>query len=166
MERFAELGGQVAVGLMLLVAGVMLAAYRARQRQEKVATAALLASSQEREAFLEQIRLIFEGRPANVFTGEVERPGLVPQLNAVREEVTALRRRQEEIGAVAVKAAEDVAAVRHELTRNGGDSTKDAAHQASRSAEAAAAASEVAARESTANGDLLRRHLTLGEEQT
>jgi hypothetical protein len=50
--------------------------------------------------------------------GQPRRPGLV-------EQVDLLRVRQEEIGTIAKKAAEDVAAVRHELTVNGGDSVKD-----------------------------------------
>jgi len=57
--------------------------------------------------------------------GQPRRPGLV-------EQVDLLRVRQEEIGTIAKKAAEDVAAVRHELTVNGGDSVKDVVNRTAR----------------------------------
>ena len=70
--------------------------------------------------------------------GQPRRPGLV-------EQVDLLRVRQEEIGALAKQAADDVAAVRHELTLNGGDSVKDVVNQA--------------ARDSAHNSALLMEHL-------
>ena len=57
--------------------------------------------------------------------GQPRRPGLV-------EQVDLLRVRQEEIGTIAKKAAEDVAAVRHELTVNGGTSVKDVVNRTAR----------------------------------
>lgn len=93
--------------------------------------------------------------------GEAARPGKERSPGVV-EQVATLRERQEEIGHVAAQAAADVTAVRSELTRNGGSSTKDAAYQAARSAEAAAAAAEMAARTAERTEALLRRHMENG----
>lgn len=121
------------------------------------------------------------GRRINHFlddvNGEDPRPG-VPARPGIMAQVNELRVRQEEIAevadlvagdqrlasqerteiaAVARQAAEDITAVRLELTRNGGDSTKDEVEAAARAAEAASeAASRVEA--------LLRRHMENGLE--
>jgi hypothetical protein len=77
--------------------------------------------------------------------GQPRRPGLV-------EQVDMLRTRQEEIGAIAKKAAEDVAAVRHELTVNGGTSVKDVVNRT--------------ARDTAHNSALLTEHLREHEQDT
>lgn len=94
------------------------------------------------------------GRKANHFLDDVQgteaRPGR-PAVPGIVEQVAELRVRQEEIATVAAQAATDASAVRHELTRNGGDSTtKDIVHKALAAAE-----------ENTA---LLRRHMANGTE--
>jgi hypothetical protein len=97
-------------------------------------------------------------------TGEEARPG-VPRRPGLVEEVATLRTRQEEIGHVADTAAADVAAVRHELTRNGGnDTTKDMVQANGRSAEAAAASAELAKRSALRTERLMRGHFRNGEE--
>jgi hypothetical protein len=95
--------------------------------------------------------------------GEDARPGKA-RVPGVVEEIGRLRDRQEQIAAVAQTAADDAAAVRTELTRNGGDSTKDASFQSARSAEAAATAAELAARSAARTEALLRRHMENGLE--
>jgi hypothetical protein len=79
-------------------------------------------------------------------------------------QIQTLRKRQEEIALVAQKSAADAEAIRLELTRNGGKSTKDAAYQAARSAEAAAAAAELAARSAGRTESLMKRHMENGLE--
>lgn len=123
----------------------------------------------EKNAKVERIIRALEGSPADVLANTPQQLGLVTEIAQMREKQAemssqqgdmaaqqdVMRRRQEEIATVAQTAAADVAAVRSELTRNGGSSTKDAVHQAARSAEAAAA-------ETTEVKNLLKRHMENG----
>lgn len=110
------------------------------------------------------------GEPAR--PGVDRRPGLVEQVVNLKdgqqglvETTDMLRSRQEEIAGIAMQAADDVSAVRHELTRNGGTfTTKDVVDNAAKSAEAAAAAAELAHRSANRTEKLLRTHLENTEE--
>ena len=76
--------------------------------------------------------------------------------------VDKLSRRQEELAVVATQAAEDVSQVLGELTRNGGDSTKDAAVEAHRVAVEAAELAHKVLKTSEDTNRLLRRHMENG----
>lgn len=93
--------------------------------------------------------------------GEPARSG-VPYRPGVVEQVAELRVRQEQIADVAQEAASNMAAIRSELTRDGGNSTKDVAYQAARSAEAAAAAAEIACQTVARIESKLTRHMENG----
>lgn len=71
-------------------------------------------------------------------SGQEARPGR-PAVPGLVQQVADLRVRQEQIAQIAVQAATDAAEtaelVRHELTRNGGGSTKDKVHQTLRASE-------------------------------
>lgn len=155
MNRLVEFGAEVSVGLVLLGAGALLALWRSKTQRATVAEAATLAAAQQRAETFDQIEQLFMGTPANRLTGTEAEPGLVSQIHD-------LRQRQEEIATTAEQAVENAKAIRLELTRNGGESTKDAAFQAARSAEAAAAAAQIAARSAERTEGLLHRHMENG----
>lgn len=89
--------------------------------------------------------------------GVAARPGVMEQVAALTLAQDDMRTRQEEVAAVAQTAADDAAAIRSELTPNGGSSTKDAVHAAVRAANAAEDAA-------TRTEDLMRRHMENGIE--
>lgn len=148
----------VGAAVIIGVGGLTYRSLSARRRREL-----------EQLAQINRVVVAVIGEPGSADGALLGQPGLletVAKLSITQDEMWAqqatMRVRQEEIGVAAAAAAEDVAAVRTELTRNGGASTKDAAHQAARSAEAAAAAAEVAAREGAETKALLRRHMANG----
>lgn len=145
----SDLGAAEAIALGLLV-GMGLAA---------AVTVKFLGPSLRKWSHLTDDLLGEEAR-----SGKPRSPGVVEQIADVQTEIGVLRTRQEQIGDVAQQAADDVSAVRTELTRNGGSSTKDAAYQSARSAEAAAVAAEAAARTAERTEALLRRHMENGLE--
>jgi hypothetical protein len=157
MHAVAQAALEILIGLVLLGAGALLAMWRSRTQRAKVAEAATEAALLQREETFDQIETLFRGHGANELTGDEAEPGLVTQIQI-------LRKRQEEIALVAAKSASDAEAIRLELTRNGGKSTKDAAYQAARSAEAAAAAAELAARSAGRTESLMKRHMENGLE--
>jgi hypothetical protein len=85
-------------------------------------------------------------------------------LAAVVEVVEKVSARQEEIAAIATKAAQDVQAVLGELTTNGGASTKDQAKEAARLAAVASLTAEETRAIAQRTEDLLRRHMLNGVE--
>jgi hypothetical protein len=97
-----------------------------------------------RDALLSQIVQVFIGHDADPVTDLPETPGIVKQIHV-------LRVRQEEIGALAKQTAEDITAIRQELTVNGGTSVKDVVNRA--------------ARDSAHNSALLTEHLREHESQ-
>lgn len=84
---------------------------------------------------------------------------------SLMQQVAELREGQIAVTEVAKQAADDVSAIRNELT-NGGTSpiptTKDIVHQSTQSAEAAAADAALARQSSERTEELLRRHMRNG----
>ncbi len=145
-ETTSHIIATVATAAILGIGGWLIRDLRRRHSAEK-----------HRDFMLGQIVQIFTGHEADPVTDSPETPGIVNQINT-------LRVRQEEIAAVARRAADDVEAVRTELTPNGGSSTRDVVAQALASAEAAAVAAELASRSAERTEVLLRRHMQNGVE--
>lgn len=149
----------VLVGLVAVAAAAVKAGrWALRALRRHLAHRRAIAAAQV--AFLSD----WNGDPGDELRRIPPRHGVLQRLNETEATLAEVRHRQEEIAVVAQSAADDVSAVRSELTRNGGSSTKDVVAQAAQSSEAAAAAAELANKSAHRTEALLRKHVANGED--